>query len=145
MYKIIRNRDPIFKEVNSNITKSREVRELPEIKPIGIGKDELREQGIEVITTDSDYMCRPLSVKISVVADDGTAWLWADTPPKMKKIIKKLLGRCTTDQQWAFKSLYGEVDKIPKGKLNAACAACSGYLRKDKNERNTNNNIKRWL
>ena len=132
MHKIIRNRNPIFTEVIGDITKNREVRELEEIKPIGIRKDDLKEQGIEVINTEADYMGRTLSVKISVVADDGMAWLWADTPPKCKKVIKKLLERCTTSQQWYFESLYGKVDKIPKAKLNAAYAACSGYLRKNK-------------
>lgn len=127
-------RDPIFKEVPGYATKSRESRELDDIKPIGIGKDDIKEVGLEVINTKPDHMGRTQSIKISVISDIGTAWEWADTPPKMKKVIKKLFDQCTADQQRTFKSLYGDIHKISKSKLIPAYSMCEGYVLQNRRE-----------
>ena len=126
------HREPIFAEVPGHCTESREIREIGDIKPVGIGKDDVREESIEVLNTKATmYDGRQLNIKMSVMADIDHAWEQADTPAKSRKIIQKLFDRCTEDQKRGFTSTYGVVKRISPGKLSMACVYCTTKIRKN--------------
>lgn len=130
-------RNPIFKEVCGYQTENRESKEIEDIKPVGIGKGEYREEGLEVLNTKSErYPDRKLNIKISVIADEEIAWMWADTLVKSKKIIKKLFDQFTDAQKQEFSARYRGINKIPQSDLGIAYSICYDNLRKNREEKN---------
>lgn len=121
------DREPIFINVPGESVASRELRPLREInKPVGVGKDDCHEIGIEVLNTRPDYMGRTLSIKLSIV--ECIIDISEFSLHKQKKILTKLYDRCTPKQQEEFRYLYGTVEYLNKNQITGAFLTLNRYV-----------------